>query len=344
VKCQIKFWFGKNASYDHLHVFSCKAFIHIPRDERFKLDAKTRQCIFIGCGGDEFGYRFYDSIEKKLVRSHDVQFMEDQTIEYIDKVKKTTPEKDSNLTHGPMRLSAHNLKNVETEAQDDEKHGDVVDQHGGSGVEVLIDDVQEEHDDDDDLGDIPKPPQVQLRRFNRQKQPSTRYSCDEYITLIDGRKPESFEEALESEEKQKWLDAMQDEMKSLYDNHTYDLVKFPKGKRALENRWIFKMKQDANSTFPKAKLVVKCLKQKKGVDFNEIFSPVVKMSSIINVLSLVVTLDLEVEQMEVKKTFLHGNLEEEIYMKQPDGFLVEGMEDYVCRLRKSLYGLKQATR
>ena len=267
--------------------------------------------------------------------------MEDQTIEDIDKVEKTTPEKDSNLTDGnPMRLPAHNLENVETEAQDNEQHGDVDDQQFGSGVEVPIDDAQEEHDDDDDLGDIPESPQVQLRRSNRQKQPSTRYSCDEYITLTDGGEPECFEEALDSEEKKQWLDAMQDEMKSLHDNHTYDLVKLPKGKRALETRWIFRVKQDSNSTLPryKARLVVKGFRQKKGVDFNEIFSPVVKMSSIRTVLSLAATLDLEVEQMDVKTAFLHGNLEEEIYMKQPDGFLVKGKEDYVCRLRKSLYG------
>jgi len=72
-----KIWFGKNVSYDHLLVFDCKAFVHIPRDERCKLDAKTRQGIFIGYGEDEFGYRFYDPVEKKLVRSRDVQFMKD---------------------------------------------------------------------------------------------------------------------------------------------------------------------------------------------------------------------------------------------------------------------------
>jgi len=82
-------------------------------------------------------------------------------------VEKTTPEKDSNLTDGnSMRLLAHNLENVETEAQDDEQHGDVDDQQVGSGVVVPNDDAQEEHDDDD-LGDIPEPPQVQLRRSNR---------------------------------------------------------------------------------------------------------------------------------------------------------------------------------
>jgi len=96
-------------------------------------------------------------------------------------------------------LPAYNLENVETEAQDDEQHGDVDDQQVGSGVEVPIDDAQEEHDDD--LGDVPEPPQVQLRRSNRYKQHSTRYSCDEYITLTDSGEPKCSEEALDSEEK-----------------------------------------------------------------------------------------------------------------------------------------------
>jgi len=114
-----KIWLSKNVSYDHLHVFGCKEFVHIPRDEISKLDVKTRQCIFIGYGED-------DLVENNLVRSCDVQFMEDQTIEDIDKVEKTTAEKDSNLTDGnPMKLPAHNLDNVETEAQDDEQHGDI---------------------------------------------------------------------------------------------------------------------------------------------------------------------------------------------------------------------------
>lgn len=84
--------------------------------------------------------------------------------------------------------------------------------------------------------------------------------------------------------------------------------------------------------------------QRKGVDFDEIFSPVVKMTLIRVILGLAASLNLEVEQMDVKTTFLHGDLEEEIYMEQPEGFLVKDKEDYVCRLKKSLYGLKQALR
>jgi hypothetical protein len=106
------------------------------------------------------------------------------------------------------------------------------------------------------------------------------------------------------------------------------------------------VKQEEHTSQPryKARLVVKGFRQRKGIDFDEIFSPVVKMSSIRVVLSLAASLDLEIEQMDVKTAFLHGDLEEEIYMEQPEGFKVKGKEDYVCRLKKSLYGLKQAPR
>ena len=92
----------------------------------------------------------------------------------------------------------------------------------------------------------------------------------------------------------------------------------------------------------KARLVVKGFAQKQGIDLDEIFSPVVKMSSIRVVLGMAATMDLEVEQLDVKTTFLHGDLEEEIYMEQPGGFAVAGKEHLVCKLNKSLYGLKQA--
>jgi len=82
-------WYGKDVSYSHLRVFGCKAFEHVPKDERSKLDVKTRECIFIGYGHDDIGYRFYDPVEKKIVRSHDVIFVEDQTIEDIGKTGKS---------------------------------------------------------------------------------------------------------------------------------------------------------------------------------------------------------------------------------------------------------------
>jgi hypothetical protein len=87
-----KVFYGKEVSYDHLKVFGCKAFVHIPQDERSKLDSKTRQCIFLGYGGDQFSYNLFDPIARKVVRSRDVVFVEDQTIKDIVKTKKKVPE------------------------------------------------------------------------------------------------------------------------------------------------------------------------------------------------------------------------------------------------------------
>jgi len=144
--------------------------LHVPKDERSKLDAKTRQCIFIGYGQDEFGYKFFDPVEKKAVRSRDVKFMEDQTIEDIDKIENTTSEIDNRLSKVDLvRMPLHDLDTIENNVQNDEQHDDVDDQQLGDDFDVPIDDVEEEHEtsQDEDPGDAPEPPQVQIRRSNR---------------------------------------------------------------------------------------------------------------------------------------------------------------------------------
>ena len=188
------------------------------------------------------------------------------------------------------------------------------------------------------------PPPPQLRRSARERHTSRRYSSNEYVMISDQGEPESYEEVMEHEKKAEWLKAMQEEMKSLLENHTYDLVKLPKGKKMLKNKWVFRLKNDGQTSRYKARLVVKGFGQKKGVDYDEIFSPVVKMSSIRVVLGMAASLNLEIEQLDVKTAFLHGDLEEEIYMEQPQGFKEKKKEHLVCKLRKSLYGLKQAPR
>ena len=109
---------------------------------------------------------------------------------------------------------------------------------------------------------------------------------------------------------------------------------------------MYRIKTEGSKSKPhfKALLVVKGFDQEKGIDFEEIFSPVVKMSSIRVFLGLAAVQDLEIEQLDVKMVFLHDDLEEEIYMEQPKGFKVLGKENLVCHLTKSLYGLKQAPR
>jgi hypothetical protein len=136
--------------------------------------------------------------------------------------------------------------------------------------------------------------------------------------LTDSGEPECYEEAMQVDTKRKWEQSMKEEMDSLVNNHTWDLVQFPVGKRALKNKWVYKLKEeDGGEKWYKARLVVKGFAQKKGIDFDEIFSPIVKITLIRTNFSLVAIEDFHLEQLDVKTTFLHGDLEEEIYMQQP---------------------------
>ncbi|KAL6350220.1 hypothetical protein AAG906_004163 [Vitis piasezkii] len=227
VRCLLsQIWSDNEIFYDHLRVFGCKAFVHIPKYERSKLDAKTRPCVFIGNGQDKLGYKFYDPVQKKLVRIRDAMFMEDHTIQDFEKTNAT---ESVPLTHLPTQ--------VEDEA----------------------------HDDQHDIGDVEIP---------------THVGMDDDVH--EGE-PESYEEAMGVENKMKWVDAMQDEMKSLHENHSFELVKLPKGKRALKNRWVYRVKQEEHTSQP--------------------------------LLGLAASLDLEIEQMDVKTALLYGDLDKEIYME-----------------------------
>ncbi|KAG8474280.1 hypothetical protein CXB51_033820 [Gossypium anomalum] len=136
-------------------------------------------------------------------------------------------------------------------------------------------------------------------------------------------------------------------MESLHKNKTWDLVKLPKGKKTVRCKWVFKKKEGTPGVEElryKARLVAKGYSQIPGVDFTDVFSPVVKHSSIRALLGIVAMHDLELEQLDVKTAFLHRELKEDIYMQQPEGFTVSEKEDYVCLLKKSLYSLKQSPR
>jgi hypothetical protein len=138
---------------------------------------------------------------------------------------------------------------------------------------------------------------------------------------------------------------MKEEMDSLVNNQTWKLVQFLVGKRELQNKWVYKLKEeDGGKKRYKTRLVVKGFAQKKGIYFDEIFSHVVKRTSIRTILSLVVVEYFHLEKLDVKTTFLHGDLEEDIYMQQPRGYEVKGKDNLVCMLNKILYGLKKAPR
>ena len=117
-------------------------------------------------------------------------------------------------------------------------------------------------------------------------------------------------------------------------------MEFPAGRKPIGNKWVFKKKTNAEGKVEKykARLVAKDYSQVLGIDFGDIFSPFAKVTSIRLLLSVAAAFDFEVEQMDVKTTFLHGDLEEGIYMKQPEGSVVKGKKELVCKLKKSFMG------
>ncbi|KAF3649136.1 putative tyrosyl-DNA phosphodiesterase 2-like [Capsicum annuum] len=141
-----------------------------------------------------------------------------------------------------------------------------------------------------------------------------------------------------------WKKAVNSEIDSILSNHTWELVYLPPGNKPLGSKWIFKRKIKADGTIDKYKvrLVVKGFKQKEDLDYFDTYSPVTRITSIQMLIALAVVYDLEIHQMDVKTAFLNRELEEEIYIEQPEGFVVPEKENKMCKLVKLLYGLKQA--
>jgi hypothetical protein len=144
--------------------------------------------------------------------------------------------------------------------------------------------------------------------------------------------------------KLEWRDVMSLEYNALLSNQTWTLCRRPSHQNVVRNKWVFKIKQKPDGSVDKfkARLVAKGFDQLSGIDYYETFSLVVKPATIRLVLALAVQFDWNIKQLDVSNAFLHGILNEEVYMEQPLGFIHSLYPDYVCKLHKSLYGLKQA--
>ena len=143
-----------------------------------------------------------------------------------------------------------------------------------------------------------------------------------------------------------WRAAMEQEFQALLKNDTWQLVPPVSGVNIIDSKWVFKVKRHADGSIEryKARLVAKGFKQRYGLDYEDTFSPVIKPTTIRLLLSLAITRGWFLRQLDVQNAFLHGVLEEEVYMRQPPGFVDPARPHHLCRLVEALYGLKQATR
>ena len=166
------------------------------------------------------------------------------------------------------------------------------------------------------------------------------------IAPQDDEEPKTITEDLSGPKAKEWNKAIEEEMESMRTNQVLDLVDLPPGRKSIGNKWILKIKRKVDGSIEryKARLVAKGYTQEEGIDYEDTFSYVVRITSVRLVLAIVAHMDLELYQMDVKTAFLNGELDEEIYMDQPLGFESKGQERKVCKLKRSIYGLKQASR
>jgi Reverse transcriptase (RNA-dependent DNA polymerase) len=301
-------WNGHKPDVSHLRVFGCIGYVFVEQHKRSKLDDKSVKCIFIGYCSQTKGYKMYNPADGKVIVSRNVKFDENSSWKWND-------EEESDGIR------------IEGEIDDDESESN------SSGS-----DEEEE-----------RPLKVYAKRKTRVPNDTvskkTRpiedlYNATQALLVAD---PESFEEAVTREE---WMGAMKEEINSIEKNKTWSLVEMPRGKNIIGVKWIFRTKvgSDGEIIKYKASLVAKGYKQQQGIDYEETFSPVARFETIRIVLAVAAKLGVPVYQFDVKSAFLNGEIAEEVFVEQPQGFKVEGKEEWVYKLHKALYGLKQAPR
>lgn len=365
-------WTGVKPNLHYMRIFGCKAMVHIPKELRRKLDRKSRELIFVGYSDSTKGYRFIDPKTKKAIMSRDVVFME-ATVKK-NKIAESAPETenkiygDSNIEStsenkiNKNKMQAHLPIFKKTEEPEKDNRISTSEQNGLQNATAVpfVDNISDTSSSEysacdetyipDESLDTPPHSNINLRPRRRQEfrlstpEPSSLMCMngESTMSLLD-KDPQTHQEALQSEKSDMWHQAMNEEYQSLLNNNTWTLVNLPTGRKVIPCKWIFKTKTDENGQVMryKARLVVKGYKQIQGVDYNEIYAPVVRYSSIRYLLGLTAKYQLKIHQMDAVTAFLQGDIEEELYMSQPPMYEQGNM---VCKLNKSIYGLKQASR
>jgi hypothetical protein len=303
-------WTGKRPGLSFLKIWGCEAYVK--RLSSDKLTPKSDKCFFVGYPRETKGYYFYNREEGKVFVARNGVFLEK---EFLAK-----------------RVSGSTVQLEEIREPLESVSAPIEPQLGMQDVAEPV---------------VETPAPRRSERFSRAPERFMFLTTGQRdILLLDNDEPKTYSEAMVGPDSEKWLGAMRSELESMRENQVWNLVDPPDGVKTIECKWVFKKKidVDGNVHIYKARLVAKGFRQIQGVDYDETFSPVAMLKSIRILLAIAAYFDYEIWQMDVKTAFLNGNLSEDVYMTQPEGFVNPKNAGKICKLQKSIYGLKQASR
>ncbi|CAA7047384.1 unnamed protein product [Microthlaspi erraticum] len=369
---------GHKPSYDQLRVFGSECYTHRVTRDKDKFSQRSRRCVFLGYPVGKKAWKVYDIEREEFIVSRDVVFKE-TVFPYLlttifsflppqEPVAEIPQEPETVNPQEPVSANPQEPASATVTAAPTQGFGSVDNTTGlpfeasdpplGRGLRQRSESVKL-HDyitynvvcSQDPHHAPPDPTSTSSSVQGTSLYPLSHYISDEsfspeqrafFAAITAGEEPKHFKDAVRMKV---WNNAMGTEVDALEQKRTWDICDLPPGKEALECLWVYKTKYKSDGTIEryKARLVVQGNHQVEGEDYDETFAPVVKMNTVRSVLRLVAAKNWEVYQMDVNNAFLHGDLEEEVYMKLPPGFR-HSHPGKVCRLRKSLYGLKQAPR
>lgn len=352
-KTPYELWNGKKPSYTHLRIFGSQAYVHVPKEKRRKLDAKAVKLIFVGYEQARKAYRFLNPEDNSIVISRDAKFVELDSIEKFVCKNQNSLEQNSIVENDDGGADEMIEQKFSVSLGSNSRETEIVDPEGNEDdVGSVMNDTMYDNASEGESSFHGFPLDEIARRSARPTKgvPPQRL-IEEIFTVVsvppkEEKEPRNVQEALRGNRGVEWKQAMLDELKSHATNGTWELVELPTGRKPIGCRWVYKIKRDASGKPAKykARLVAQGYNQKYGQDFDEVYAPVIQQTTLRTLLAVASKRNLLLKHYDIKTAYLYANLEEELYMRQPAGFEENGKEQLVCRLRRSIYGLKQSAR
>ena len=311
--------YNTTPDYNFLKVFGCACFVLLQSHEYSKLEPRARLCCFLGYSTEHKGYRCWDPISQRIRVSRHVIFWEHHMFSSLSSFH-SIPSTTTPFFTNPF----NDVFSCEDTGQSCES---TAVPNTSTSPDNFVSNMDPATTHPDSL-DTPTPP---LRRSTRERRtPEYLGDYDCLSTVLNLYEPQSYQEASADPQ---WQQAMQEELLALEKTHTWDLVDPPSNKTLVGCKWIYKIKTHSDGTIEryKARLVAKGFTQEYGIDYEETFAPVARITSVHVLLAIAAARKWKLSQMDVKNAFLNGDLEEEVYMHPPQGYNCPSNK--VCLLR-----------